>query len=202
MCIRDRNPSNRSLALASGELSAWSFYLVGFIRLTLPDPFFFLLGRWYGDAAIEWMERKAPSYGELLRSLERGFNRARLAVVAIAPNNPVCLFAGAAGMSVLAFSVANVIGTIARLVLIRVFSDAFKGPLGSVRNFIGHYQIPLLVLSVTLVLFSLWRDRKGGRAGIGDLTHLPTDIEEIEHELDVEEASEAPTDPAGDPDRS
>ncbi len=118
------NAQNRNLALASGELSAWSFYLVGFLRLVAPDPLFFLLGRWYGDAAIRWMERKAPAYGELLRMLERGFDKARFVVVAIAPNNPVSLFAGAAGMSFAAFMVANVVGTIGRLVLIRAFSDA------------------------------------------------------------------------------
>ena len=139
------NPSNRSLALASGELSAWSFYLVGFLRLVAPDPLFFLLGRWYGDAAIRWMERKAPSYGELLRQLEQWFAKAQIPVVVIAPNNPVSLFAGAAGMGVAAFVAANVVGTISRLILIRVFSDAFAGPLSSLRSFIGNYQIPLLV---------------------------------------------------------
>lgn len=179
------NPSNRNLALASGELSAWSFYLVGFLRLLLPDPLFFLLGRWYGDAAIRWMERKAPVYGELLRQLEQWFDRAKVPIVAVAPNNPVCLFAGAAGMSVAVFAAANVVGTAARLVLIRLFSEAFEGPLGSLKSFIADYQKPLLVLSVAIVAFTIWNDRRGGRDGIGDLANLPEDIEEIEHELEA-----------------
>lgn len=182
------NAQNRNLALASGELSAWSFYLVGFLRLVAPDPLFFLLGRWYGDAAIRWMERKAPAYGELLRMLERGFDKARFVVVAIAPNNPVSLFAGAAGMSFAAFMAANVIGTIGRLVLIRMFSGLFEGELGSLRSFISDYRWPILAVSVVLVGLSMWSDRRGGRDGISDLAHLDDDIAEIEAEIEAEEA--------------
>jgi membrane protein DedA with SNARE-associated domain len=176
------NAQNRNLALASGELDAWSFYLVGFLRLVGPDPFFFLLGRWYGDGAIRWMERRAPAYGEVLRRLETWFGKAKFVVVAIAPNNPVCLFAGAAGMSVGLFALANVVGTIGRLVLIRAFSDVFEGPLGSLRGFIGEYRWPLLALSFVVVALTLWSDRRGGRDGIGDLAHLEEDISAHEGE--------------------
>jgi len=172
--------SNRNLALASADLSAWSFYAVAFLRLLAPDPFFFLLGRWYGDGATRWMERKSPSYGQLLRQLERWFEKARYLVVVIAPNNPVCLFAGASTMTWASFLAANVVGTAGRLVLIRLFSSAFDNPLGIVRDFIGEYQRPLLVVSLALVAFSIWSERRGGRDSIGDLVHLPDDISKAE----------------------
>lgn len=169
--------SNRNLALASADLSAWSFYLVALVRLLASDPFFFLLGRWYGDGAVRWMERKSPSYGQLLRQLERWFEKARYLVVVIAPNNPVCLFAGASTMAWAPFLVANAVGTIGRLVLIRLFSSAFENPLGAVRDFIGDYQRPLLVVTLALVAFSIWSERRGGgRDRIGDLVHLEDDI--------------------------
>ena len=178
------NAQNRNLALASGELSAWSFYVVGFLRLVGPDPLFFLLGRWYGDGAIRWMERKAPAYGNLMRQLEKWFDKAQFAVVAFAPNNPVCLFAGAAGMSWGAFAAANAIGTVIRLVLIRAFSSAFEGPLGSLKGFIGDYRWPILAASAVLVGLSMFSDRKGGRDGISDLAGLDEDI--AEHEADAD----------------
>lgn len=178
------NAQNRNLALASGELTAWSFYLVGFLRLVGPDPLFFLLGRWYGDGAIRWMERKAPAYGEMLRQLERWFDKARFPVVAFAPNNPVCLFAGAAGMTWGAFALANVIGTVTRLVLIRAFSSVFEGPLGSLKQFIGDYRWPLLAVSFVLVGLTLVSDRRGGRDGIGDLVHLDEDITKAESSVE------------------
>jgi membrane protein DedA with SNARE-associated domain len=180
------NPSNRNLALASANLDPLAFYGVGMARLLLPDPLFFLLGRWYGDAAIRWMERKAPTYGELLRQLEHWFGKARYLVVAIAPNNPVCLFAGAAGMGVVGFAVANVVGTAVRLVLIRAFSSVFEDLLGSLRGFIGDYRWPITALSIVLVIFTIWNDRRGGRDGIGDLVNLEEGIAEAEAELAAE----------------
>jgi uncharacterized membrane protein YdjX (TVP38/TMEM64 family) len=177
------NAQNRNLALAAGELDALSFYVVGFLRLLGPDPLFFLLGRWYGDGAIRWMERTAPSYGALLRQLEQWFDKARLLVVAIAPNNPVCLFAGAAGMTWGAFLAANAIGTAIRLVLVRLFSSAFDDQLSSVRGFIADYRWPLLVLSFVLVGFTIWGDRRGGREDVEDLLRLDDEVEEYEAEL-------------------
>lgn len=183
--------SNRNLALASGSLSAWSFYLVAFLRLLAPDPLFFLLGRWYGDAATRWMEQKSPSYGQLLRQLERWFEKARYLVVVIAPNNPVCLFAGASTMTWASFLVANVAGTIGRLVLIRLFSSAFENPLGAVRGFISDYQKPLLVVSIGLVAFTIWSERRAGRDSIGDLVHIDEDMAEAGASLDEPDARRA-----------
>jgi membrane protein DedA with SNARE-associated domain len=180
------NASNRNLALVQGNLDAVVFFTVGFLRLLAPDWFFFLLGRWYGDASIRWMERKAPSYGELLRGLEQWFHKARFVVVAVAPNNPVCLFAGAADMSVKLFWVANVVGTAVRLVLIWTFASVFEDLLGSVRGFIGDYRWPITALSVLLVAFTIWNDRRGGRDGIGDLVNLEEGIAEAEAELEAE----------------
>lgn len=191
------NASNRNLALVSGQLDPFAFYVVGFLRLFAPDLFFFWLGRWYGDAAIRWMERKAPTYGELLRQLESWFDKARFVVVAIAPNNPVCLFAGAAGMTYGAFLLANVVGTIVRLVLIRAFSSVFEDLLGSVRDFIGDYRWPITALSVVLVAWTIYADRKGGRDGVGDLVNLEEGIAEAEAELESELAR-ATIDEAGD----
>jgi len=180
------NAQNRNLALASAEVSAWSFYLVGFLRLLGPDPFFFLLGRWYGDGAIRWMERKAPTYGEMLRQLETWFHKARLPVVAFAPNNYVCLFAGASGMGWGAFLAANVVGTAVRLWLIRVFSEWFDGPLGSVKDFIADYRWPLLALSIAVVLVSIVSERRAGRDAVLDLAAMDDNITAHEPPADAD----------------
>src|SRR5688500_8767411 len=55
------NPRIRYLSLASNHLDATSFYLAGFFRLVLTDPLYYLFGRWYGDAALRWMERHWPA---------------------------------------------------------------------------------------------------------------------------------------------
>jgi membrane protein DedA with SNARE-associated domain len=188
------NPINRFLALTSGALGLAPFYVIGFVRLMAPDPFFFLLGRWYGDAGIRWLERRSPSYGSLLRQLERWFHKAQLPIVAFAPNNPICLFAGAAAMSWTAFLVADVVGTVIRLILIRLFSSVFEGPLGSLRGFIGTYRWPLLIVSAVVVGVTIVTDIRAGRTSVGDLAHIDEDIAE------AEEARVSPDPNAPDPD--
>jgi membrane protein DedA with SNARE-associated domain len=188
------NPSNRNLALAGKLLDAPSYYLVGFVRLWLPDPFFYVLGIWYGDAAIRWMERRSPTYGTMFRQLETWFHKARYPIVMFAPNNPVCLFAGASGMSITGFAIADTIGTIGRLWLFRFFGNIFSTPLDAVLRFISHYRLPLMVLSTVIVIATIWSEHRKGRDNIGDLVHIDEEIHEIEAEPDGVPGSGA-TDP-------
>src|SRR3546814_4697253 len=82
-------------------------------------PLFFLLGYWYGDQAVSWMERRTRTFGDTMRQVERWFGRFSYPLVFLAPNNVICLFAGAAGMSVAGFFITNLAGTAFRLYLIR-----------------------------------------------------------------------------------
>ncbi len=166
---------NRYLALTSNQLDAVSYYSVGFVRLLLPDPLFYLLGLWYGARAIDWMERRMPSLGLSLRYLERGFAKARHVVVFVAPNNPVSVLAGAAAMPARVFAVLNVSGTIARLILIRLLGNIFQGPIDAVLGFVRDYRWYLIGASVLLTLLSTLADRKGG-GELGALRHLSEDL--------------------------
>ena len=138
---------NRYLILVSDRLDPVSYYGVGTMRLLVSDPLFFLLGYWYGDRALEWMDSRAPSYGPMLRRLQNLFGKAAWPLVLIAPNNFICLFAGAAGMRVTLFFAVNLIGTVGRLYLIRVLGATFSSPIDSVQNFVAQYRWWLLALS-------------------------------------------------------
>ncbi len=165
---------NRYLALTSNQLDALPYYAVGFVRLVLPDPFFYVLGLWYGARAIDWMERRMPSVGTSLRYLEKGFAKARHVVVFVAPNNPVCVLAGAAAMPARVFVLLNVTGTVARLVLIRILGNIFQGPIDAVLGFVRDYRWYLIGASVLLMAISTLADRKGGE--LGALRHLQDDL--------------------------
>jgi membrane protein DedA with SNARE-associated domain len=185
------NARNRNLVLVTNNLDAVSYYAVGSARLVLSDPLFYVLGYLYGDSAIRWMERKAPTYGRFMRTAERFFGAASYPLVFIAPNNYICLFAGAAGMPVFAFVVLNVTGTFARLYLIRVVGDVFDSPIESILDFIKDYRVPRLVITVALVLFSVWNEHRLGKGEITSLTRLEEDIEQIEaEEIEAEENEE------------
>jgi len=171
------NARNRNLLLASPYLDTWSYYIVGTLRLLASDPLFFLLGIWYGDAAVRWMERKSPTYGKLMRSAEQWFGTAAYPLVALAPNNYICLFAGAAGMNVPVFFVLNVGGTLVRLWLLRWSGDVFSRPLHAVSGFITDHRVPVLLLSVALVAFTVWNERRRGAGEISDLAHLDDEVD-------------------------
>ena len=123
------NARTRNLALVTNDPDPWTYYGIGFVRLVISDPLFFLLGYWYGDAAVEGMERRTRTWGQMLRQIEKWFGKAEYPIVFVAPNNYICLFAGAPGMSLRAFVILNVTGSMFRLWLVRVFGRAFEAPI-------------------------------------------------------------------------
>ncbi len=167
---------NRYLALTTNALDTWSYYLVATLRLLAPDPLFYLLGSWYGVRAISWMERRAPSVGTSMRWMETAFAKARHVIVFVAPNNVVCLIAGAAAMHPLVFAVLNVSGTIARLALIRALGNVFQEPLDAVLGFVADYRWYLIAASVALTILSSLADRKRGGGEIDALRHLEDEL--------------------------
>ena len=168
MCIRDRSSINRYLILVSEDLDALSYYGVGTLRLLVSDPLFFLLGYWYGERALAWMDGKAPTYGPVLRQGQHLFGRAAWPLVAIMPNNFICLFAGAAGMRVGLFFALNIAGTVVRLYLIRVLGEAFSSPIDSFQDLVGEYRWWFIAGSAVLVAVSL----RGETAPGGELDAL------------------------------
>ncbi|MGH9135695.1 MAG: DedA family protein [Acidimicrobiales bacterium] len=173
------NSGNRVLLATTNQLDAFTYYTVGSLRLLVSDPLFFLLGYWYGDSAVKWVERRSPSYGELLRTAEGWFGKAAYPLVFIAPNNYICLFAGAAGMKLRGFVITNVLGTFTRLYLIRRFGEAFEAPIDEVLAFFARYRLPLFLASlVGVVGYVLYEYRRGK----GDLAA----IRDLEHELEEE----------------
>jgi membrane protein DedA with SNARE-associated domain len=177
------NSQNRNLILTTNALDAWSYYLVGTARLLVSDPLFFLLGYWYGDSALEWMERRTKSFGATLRQWEKGFRRASYPLVFFAPNQWICLFAGAAGMQVTGFFAVNLAGTLARLYLIRRLGDTFEQPIDGVLDWISDHRGPLLVASIALTLVYAAFELRGGGPGL-------TELEDIAEEADAEHEQE------------
>jgi membrane protein DedA with SNARE-associated domain len=135
---------------------------------------------WYGDAAVRWAERKSPSYGGMLRTFERLFSKASYPLVFLAPNNFICLFAGASGMRLGVFAVLNVSGTLARLYAIRWLGDAFQRPIDDVLHFFARYRLALLALSVAIFALTVWNDRRKGKSEIGALRELESELTDDE----------------------
>lgn len=186
------NARNRNLALVTNSLDPWTYYGIGTARLLVSDPLFFLLGYWYGDAAVTWMERRTKTWGQLLRQIEQWFGKAAYPLIFIAPNNYICLFAGAAGMPLRAFFAVNIAGTITRLWLIRLVGETFQSPLDDLVGWIGDNRVPLLIASVALVIASIVLEARRGETEVEALARLDEELEETAEELERRQAERPP----------
>jgi membrane protein DedA with SNARE-associated domain len=166
------NARNRVLVLVTNQLDAVTYYTAAGLRLLASDPLFYVLGRWYGDAMVVWVEKRSKTFGEQVRLYERAFSKAAYPLVFIAPNPYICLFAGASGMGVPSFFTINIAGTLFRLYLIRRVGETFDAPIQSVLRFFARYRLPLFVFSVALVVFILWNDRRQGKDEISSMLDL------------------------------
>ena len=181
---------NRYAVLVVNRVDLWAYYLVGTVRLLLPDPFFFALGWLYGPAAIRWMESRSPTIGATMRRLETWFVRWGHPLVLILPNNYVCLIAGAARMSIPVFIALNVTGTVGRLLLLQIVGDVFSGPIDTLLGWIADYRIPLLVISILVVVVMAGSEVRRGRKDIEGLHELERGDSDADGDGAVEDAGE------------
>jgi len=171
------NPRNRYLALASNQVDTVPFYVVGFTRLVLTDPLYYLLGYFYGDNALRWIEKKLGEDGAVVQTFERFFSKAAYPIVLLAPNGYICAMAGMTGMRPRIFITLNTVGTIGRLIVIRQTAAALESPLESVLDFIQRYQWWIVGFSIAL---GVWQLSGKFRRGQGEIEPLSEIAEELE----------------------
>ena len=65
--------------------------------------------------------------------------------------------------------------------MLRVAGDIFQDPIDSVIGFIQDYRVPIIIVSVVLVAFTVWSElRQGGE--IESLTHLEQELDVVDDE--------------------
>ena len=169
---------NASVLAVANQLDPVSFYVVGTARLVASDPLFYLLGRWYGEAAMTWLDQRAGSNARLLRTLERFFSKAAYPLVFLVPNQWFCLFAGASRMPWPAFLVVNIAGTVARLIVLRLVGDVFQAPIDAVLGFVSDYRWPLTAITVALVVGQIALDRRKGADDLSAMADLEAAVDD------------------------
>lgn len=179
------NPRNRNLALVTNQLDAVTYYTIGFARLVASDPVYYLLGFWYGERALAWVQKRSRTYGPLIEDGERFFRRASYPLIFAAPNNVICALSAATGVRVRTFIALNISGTVARLIVVRQLGLAFQSPIQSVIDFIARYRVPVLIVSAIAVAWTIFGEFRGENSGMRGLAHLAREAE------DPEEADES-----------
>jgi membrane protein DedA with SNARE-associated domain len=176
------NAKPRYLLLTSNELDPVSYYVVGTLRLVWTKPLVWLIGAWYGERAIRWAERRWDPRGRVVRPAQRIFGRWGWIVVLVTSTNVVCLLAGASGMPLLLFMALAVVGTLIRLVVIRLVGNVLEQPIDELISVIAANRVLVVVLSITVVIGSILWERRRGRSELGHLASL----DEALHDADAE----------------
>ncbi len=163
------NATTRHLVATSRSVDVVPYVLVALGRRLVEDPFLYLLGRRYGDGAVEWMGRRLGA-GRALEAAQRRFTLWGAPLVFFFPGGVVCVLAGASGMPAWLFLVLNVVGTLVTILVLRSAGERIEGPLTYVLDFVGDNVVTLTLLSVTVTLVLVARRRR--RSGASDADEL------------------------------
>jgi len=173
---------NRFLILAR-HVDIVPFVIVAVLRRTFSDPLFYLLGRFYGDNALRWLQKKGGA-GDLVPLTEKLFKKAGYPMVFAFPGAIVCALAGQTGMSPVGFVIANLAGTLTSVFVVRRFSATIASPVEDILGFFSRHIVATTAVSVALVALSIVLNRAQDK--------LDLDLEELEGGAsDVEEGVEA-----------
>ncbi len=155
------NPSNLIMAAVAPQLSAVTFFTVVVFRRLMLDPLYFLLGRWYGSAAIRWLKRKSPEIGQLAGTFEKAFPRYGKLLIFLYPHPIVMFLAAMSGMRMRVFLLWDFAGTVFNTVLIYWFGDRVaRDQITATTSWMGDHQKEFAILSAVLLGFYLWSLRK------------------------------------------
>ncbi len=128
------------------------FVLVATARLCAADPFHFLLGRHASTADGSKARRLRP----LARRLPPASSPVWLAIVALSPTAKTMLVAGAARVPARAVAIANLLGTVGRVVLIWTAGRSLPSVGESLSVYAPWFAVPCGVLAIAL-LATRWR---------------------------------------------
>ena len=160
------SPRLRWLFLVSARVDTLWFFLIPLVRATAVLAVYFLLGRWYGDRALRWLESRAGNAMRPVLWIERNFHRARVPITFLIPGNMTAMLAGADGMPPLLFFTVALASIELRVWAVRALANAFRGTLLQVLDWVGDNQLWLTMASVTgVIAWVLWSNRHGMTQG-------------------------------------
>ncbi len=177
------SPSNRNLLLTTNVVDTGSYFGVGMVRHLLPDPFFALLGWWYGERAVRWAAEVYPVVNRVVPQGKDAINNPRLhrymiPLALLAPNNWVSVLAGATRLRPALFLTLNIVGTAGRLVLFFWLGRVFEDEIRRIADWISRYQGPLTVAMIVLVVGGIVVQTRRGSGELVGLAHLSEELDD------------------------
>jgi membrane protein DedA with SNARE-associated domain len=167
---------NRNLLAAASRVDVVPFVVFGVVRRMLSDPLFFLLGHKFGANALRWAERRLGGNDVLIKVTEQGFRRASGAMVFLFPGALVCVLAGVSRMAFRTFLALNFAGTLAAVVVLRLFARVLDAPIEAVLRFNDRNVKWLTAASIVFVILFFVLQRFRGESELDAVRHLEDDL--------------------------
>ena len=166
---------NRFLILAR-DVDFVPFVVVAVLRRSISDPLFYLLGHFYGDNAVRWLEKKGGG-GQVVVWTEKLFKKASYPMVFLFPGAVVCALAGATGMNPVGFVATNLAGTVTAVMAVRIFSASIASPVEAILGFFRRNLVVTTSITVALVILSLVLNWYQGKLDALELDKIEGELE-------------------------
>ena len=113
------NANDAHMALTAGHTPFAPYVIVSLLRRLLEDPLYFHLGATRFASAVRVLDQTSPGLRRKIEASKPWFERFSILAVVVEPGAVVCLLAGWSRMRAATFWSVNVLGTFARVLLVR-----------------------------------------------------------------------------------
>jgi membrane protein DedA with SNARE-associated domain len=147
---------NRYLIGAVGAgISPFAYVVIATIRLTVAAAVCHFIGRAYGDHALRWFTRFLGMSQESVDRFEQQYRAAEWVLIPIfVGSNIVFVLSGMVETRWRRILPLLLIGIAARLALLWWLAKQFESQVKSVIDFLGRYQLPIIIGSLVIVIIS------------------------------------------------
>lgn len=145
--------------LVSTRTGAAAFLAVVVVVRAVPCCGDYLVGRWYGPRALQWLSRR-PRAGRAARTVQRLSTRFGSALLVLYPGATASVLAGANGVPVRRFLPLMLTGIVLAAVLTRLLASAASGPLTAAAAALDRWALPAGLALLALVVLAQLRPRR------------------------------------------
>ncbi len=173
------NSSNKYLLATSVNTDLLPVLVISTLRLMAPDPLFYAIGYLYGDRALRWAGNVFPGIQPVIeqaRAEDGSFRWLMTTLLVIMPNNPICLIAGVVRVPFIRFLTLALVGTIGRILLMRVIGSIFEDEIEDLLEVVARYQRWFLLASIVFVVGYVAYQTNRRRGLIGAVEELEEDL--------------------------
>jgi len=149
---------NRNLFGSVPYIDVIPYAAIGFVRILIAGIALYLVGRWYGEKALGWVEGNLGELPAIYRWTEKAVDKGGWVALVLMPgSNVVCLLLGHKRMDTKRFIPLLSIGIVIKLIVLRLGGDQFEDQIRSFLSAIEQYQWYIVAALFGLSFFQSMR---------------------------------------------